>query len=445
MSKTRSKNKSPKRDPSRKKGPTQEQESNSATPKAAADPATAATGKPRFRRRTKIILTLLLCALAWPAYRSVEVYRLRKMAWDAAEARQAGDWKRLEAICSRWGKSDPQTAIPWILAAEAAERQSTMKRAAAYLEQLPPDAPQTPDMLLQLATIYFGPLNEPLKGEATYHRALEIDPLFKEGHRRLIFHYGITLQRIKMAQQARLAIQLGCDLPETYVYLMGTNWLTFSNAYEFNGKWLQSGTNDELFQVAQLVHWAGAAGLTDTSEEVEEVDTTRAKNAQHMQLLRECFEKYPTNPELLAYFLKRETIQGNAEAVAKLLAEVPAEAADDNRFWHFKGWLHATRDELEDAEACYRKALELNPYAWESQFELAGVLRKSQRFDEVETLTALYIEGKALRKTILQLPDVQSVPPQVLVQMHHYAVGCGDTEVAQHLAERMKQLGFGGN
>lgn len=445
MSKTRSKNKSPKRGPSREKAQTREQESNAATPTAAAEAATAMKGKPRFRRRTKIILAVLLCVLGWLAYRSVEVYRLRKMAWDAAAARQAGDWKRLEAICSRWGKSDPQTAIPWILAAEAAERQSTMKRAAAYLEQLPPNAPQTPDMLLQLASIYFGPLNEPLKGEATYHRALKVDPLFKEGHRRLIFHYGITLQRVKMAQQARLAIQLGCDLPETYVYLMGTNWLTFSNAYEFNGKWLQSGTNDELFQVAQLVHWAGASGLENTSADVEEVDSTRAKNAQHRQLLNECFQKYPTNPELLAYFLKQETIQGNAEAVEKLLAEVPAEAADDNRFWHFKGWLHATRDELEDAEVCYRKALELNPYAWESQFELASVLRKSQRFEEVETLTALYMEGKALRKTILQLPDVQSVPPQVLAQMHHYAVGCGDTEVAQHLAERMQQLGFGGN
>jgi hypothetical protein len=81
--------------------------------------------------------------------------------------------------------------------------------------------------------------------------------------------------------------------------------------------------------------------------------------------------------------------------------------------------------------------LALHPYAWRSQFELAAVLRKQQRLPAAERMIALSMEGKRLRETILQLPDVQSVPPQVLQQMRHYAEACGDTAVAERLSQRL--------
>jgi hypothetical protein len=72
---------------------------------------------------------------------------------------------------------------------------------------------------------------------------------------------------------------------------------------------------------------------------------------------------------------------------------------------------------------------------------LAGAYRQQQRFDEVERLVALSMKGKELRKTILQLPDVQSVSPKLLKEMRLYAQECGDDEVAQRLAKRMEQWG----
>jgi tetratricopeptide (TPR) repeat protein len=385
-----------------------------------------------------VIVGVLLLLSAWFAFRSYQVYRLRKFAWDASEARRMGDWRALERITRQWSRADPQEAMPWLLAAEAAEQLGASQRVAEYLEQMPPEDSRTPGVLLELATIYFGPLNQPLAGESTCQRALQLDPQYGEAYRRLIFYYGITLQRTKMVEYAREAIRRGCEFPESYVYLLGANWLTFTNAYELNAKWLRSGSDDETFRVAQVVHSIGASTPTTTLvEEVEEVESNRLKTREHDKRLRTCFAEYPNNPELLVYFLKQNATQGDMTEVQELLARVPASAADDNRVWHYKGWLHQARGELEEAEAAYRKALALHPYAWRSQFELAAVLRKQQRLPAAERMIALSMEGKRLRETILQLPDVQSVPPQVLQQMRHYAEACGDTAVAERLSQRL--------
>lgn len=371
---------------------------------------------------------LVVVLLSPLAYRSWGIYELRKLAWDASEARQAGNWADLETAAVRWGQADTGSAMPWALAAEAAEMRGAPDRAAAHLENMPADDPRTPTVLMELAAIYFGKLNRPLDGVATYRKALEIAPDFAEAHRRLIFYYGITVQRRKMVEQAREALRLGCENPETYVYLIGADWLVFSNAYDLNQKWLQSGADDETFEVAQMIHWSGATGYDDFG-----------RAAEHERLLGEVFEKYPDNPELLAYFLSQRATRGDREGVAELLAKVPSSEGDDNRFWHFKGWLDAANENWADAEVAYREALKRNPYAWQTHLELSSVLRQQQRLDEVEQYVALSMKGKELRKTILQLPDVQSVSPELLRQMQVYADECGDTAVAEQLASRLAQ------
>jgi len=428
----------------KKKPPARSRASASAAGGQAASPASQTSADPParkpYRLRTKLIVGTLLLLSAWFAFRSYHVYRLRKFAWDASEARRTGDWRQLERVTRQWSSADPRSAMPWLLAAEAAEQLGASQRVAEYLEQLPPDDPRTPGVLLELATIYYGPLNRPLAGEAACRRAIQIDPQYGEAYRRLLFYYGITLQRTKMVEAAREAIRRGCEFPESYVYLLGANWLTFTNAYELNEKWLRSGSDEETFRVAQIVHSVGATAPTTTLvEEVEEVDSNRRKTQEHDQRLRACFADYPDNPELLVYFLKQHATQGDVQGVQELLGRVPASAADDNRFWHYRGWLHQARGELAQAEAAYRQALSLHPYAWRTQFELAAVLRKQQRLPEAEQMIALSMEGKGLRETILQLPDVQSVPPEVLEQMRHYAEACGDTAVAERLGLRFAQ------
>lgn len=356
------------------------------------------------------------------------------------ELRQTADWRRLEPLANKWSAWDPKSALPWIMAAEAAKNLEAPARVANYLENLPNDDPRTPELLLELATIYFGKLNMPDSGVRACQRALELKPDHAEAHRRLLFYYGITLQRTRILDQAHEAISLGGDRVETYVYLIGANWLVFSNAYELNDKWLRSGVDTEIYAVAKTLHWRGTATTSSTVQAIDEVDAERAKRAEHTRMVRKLLQRYPDNPELLAYMLEQESLSGNVQEVEELLAQVPASSANDNRFWHYKGWLHATRNELQEAEDCFRKALELHQYAWRSYFELANVLRKLNRFEEVEEFNRLSVTGKRLRETILQLPDVQSVPIDVFREMKDYAEACGDAMTAARMSERLTEL-----
>lgn len=402
-----------------------------------------ASSKRRFSNRTLIILIVLLLPLSYLAYRSLRVYQLRSLAWEAAELRNAGKWRTLEPLAVKWGKADPTIAMPWLFAAECAEKLGSPDRMAQYLEHIPSDDPRAADLLLELATIYFGPLNQPEKGVKACERAIELDPVNREARRRLIFYYGITMQRVKVIEAAREAIRIGADSQETYVYLLGANWLSFSNAYELNGKWLKSGSHDEIFGIAEALHWRGATKNDPSVALLPEADRDRIRKEQQLKLLKNQFEKFPKNPELLAFFLEESSVRGDIEEVERLLAQVPVSAANDSRFWHYKGWYHANLSEWNEAEKCYRKAIELYPYAWRSQFDLADVLRKSGKADQVERWALLALEGKDLQKTILQLPDVQSVPIDVFKRMQKYAEDCGDPSVAGRMLERLRQLGVG--
>lgn len=400
--------------------------------------------KRRFSNRTLIILVILLLPLGYLSLRAVRLYQLRSMAFEASELRNAGKWRTLEPLAVKWGKADPTISIPWLYAAECAENLGSPDRMAQYLEQIPSSDPQAPDLLLELATIYFGPLNQPEKGLKSCLRAIELNPEHREARRRLIFYYGITMQREKVIETTRETIRVGADTQETYVYLIGANWLSFSNAYELNGKWLQSGDNDELYGIAEALHWRGATKNDPSVAQLPEADRERIRREQQVEKLKAYFEKYPKNPELLAFFLEESSVRGDIEEVERLLTLVPASSANDNRFWHYKGWYHANLTEWDEAESCFRKALELHPFAWRSQFELADVLRKKGKLEEVERLSQLSLEGKDLQKTILQLPDVQSVPMDVFKRMQNYAHDCGDSSVEGSMLERIQQFGLGG-
>jgi tetratricopeptide (TPR) repeat protein len=115
------------------------------------------------------------------------------------------------------------------------------------------------------------------------------------------------------------------------------------------------------------------------------------------------------------------------------LAQAPPEALEDNRFWRCKGWLHGAQDEFPEAEAAYRQALKLHPFDLQSQHELASVLRRRQRYDEVAVWQERALVGTKFRQEIFRLPNVQSAPKILLTKLVKYARDCGDAEFADHL------------
>jgi hypothetical protein len=125
--------------------------------------------------------------------------------------------------------------------------------------------------------------------------------------------------------------------------------------------------------------------------------------------------------------------------VSRVWAGAPNPRPAYTGFGRRGGGRPAAHDRLEEAEACYRKALEINRYDWLTRHQLAGVLRRLKRFDEVQTFERVSKEGKDLRRDILQLENVAKVPAEILARMAQHAANCGDLLVADKLSQRIAQ------
>jgi tetratricopeptide (TPR) repeat protein len=173
----------------------------------------------------------------------------------------------------------------------------------------------------------------------------------------------------------------------------------------------------------------------------EDSEGGERKVPEHDRRLRELLDRFPGNLELLAYFLQKATTRGDIDEVTALLGQAPPEAEADNRFWRFKGWVHGQSDQTSEAEAAYRRALEIDAYDFATQHQLAGALRKQGKLDEAADFARLAAVGRSLRKTILEQPDVRAIPPGVLGEMGRYAEECGDRDVAGRISARLRQIG----
>jgi len=398
----------------------------------------------RARRRWPLVAmgaTVAVVAAAGCYYYAIKPAVIRSLSDSCREAMQANDLERLEVSASRWHAWDPGKAAPVIYLAEAANRAKQYERAVEFLDELPDDDPLTPPALVEQSTLLFEEINRPIAGAEALERAVRLQPMEAEARRRLVYFYAFTLQRKKMVEQAYDTIRHACDLPETYVYLMARDWLSFANAYAENTKWLKGAPDEELFLVARAIYRIRSKALDELNE--AELDGPPAPDGTpyHRKVIAEYFQRFPRNLELLAYYLELGVGKGEIEEVARLLAEAPSEAAEDNRFWRCRGWLHVARNELGEGEDCYRKALAINRYDYLTQHQLASVLRRLRRPEQVKELEELSLEGKDLRRQISRLQSVNKIPPGILQKMLAHAKKCGDDLAASHLEKRLEYFG----
>jgi tetratricopeptide (TPR) repeat protein len=401
-----------------------------------------ATPKATKRRWLWITLTLVTLILIGSGYPLLKWYQGEQLEAACRQALRAKNWEQLATLAARYSDWQSQQAAPWMYRAQAAHELGQIAESADYLDRLPDHDRRTPAALLERATLLFGPLNRPLDAEQTCLRALRLNPSLVDAHRRLIYFYAFTLQRQKMVAQIRKAIEYECDLPETYIYLLSQDWLSFGNAYQENTRWMQSDRDSELFLVARAIYRVTTQGLDekpDNDTVVVEDDTEGLP--YHRKVLQGYFEKFPQNLELLVFYLRQASNDGDQEQVSQLLAQAPAAAAQDNRFWRYQGWLHQARGELAEAEESYRTALKLNPYDHISPHQLAAVLRRRQAAkEEIDELERRYQEGSKLRREILALPDVTKAPPTLLTRIAEHAVACGESQTAEQLRRRLELI-----
>ncbi|MBP87242.1 MAG: hypothetical protein CMJ64_11060 [Planctomycetaceae bacterium] len=215
--------------------------------------------------------------------------------------------------------------------------------------------------------------------------------------------------------------------------------MSFANAHDENTRWLEGDPDEEVFLVARAIYRIVSMALDET-EDTSKVPMDEATGIPvHKRQVAEYFEQFPNNIELFAYFLREASTNGDAAEVARLLSTAPPAAAADNRFWRYMGWLHRDNEEWLEAERCYQKALKINPYDYVTQHQLAAVERRLNRPEFVETLGSLARDGQNLRRELLQLPSVTSVPLPMLQRMAIPAAACGDGAIASRLHERTKK------
>lgn len=418
------------------------------SPATASPPGAAGRGRPRpvsaGRRWTPLRVALVgattigLSLLITRGIVGWNEARARSLEVACKRAHEAGRYEEEERLARAWMKAAPGAAAPIFFLAEAQLGLGRSRDAAATFATLPDGDPLTIPGLSDRADILFGELSDPREGARTCERILAQDPANVEAHRRACFFSAITLDRRRLAEQARRAIDAGADLPETFVYLLGASWLTLSNTLAVNSHWLERAPDDETFLVAAARGFVSSSGLEDEVVSAESPETL--VEPEHDRRMRELLERFPGNRELLAYFLQKASTRGDLPRVTDLLSQVPADAEGDNRFWRFKGWVHEQAGEVEEAEAAHRRALEIDPFDFLTRHQLAGVLRKAGRTDEAAEPARLAAEGRNLRKRILQAPDVRAIPPDILAEMASYARDCGAAGIAERLAQRIAQL-----
>jgi len=367
--------------------------------------------------------------------------RAERLGTACRAAHEAGDYVAEERLATAWAGVEPGAAEPLFFLAQAQLGLGKKREAADTLGRLPDGDRLTLTALGDRADLLFGDLQDPREAARTCERILAIDPGNGEAHRRLCFFYAATLQREKLAAQARKAVELGCETPETYVYVVGSDWLTLSNTSAVNGHWLKAAPDDELFLVAAARGFVSNSGLEEDVAGGDGDEEGEKRVPEHDRRLQELLDRFPGNLELLSYFLQKATTRGDIDTVTALLGQAPPEAEADNRFWRFKGWVHAQSDQPAEAEAAYRRALEIDPYDFATQHQLGGALRKGGKLDEAAGFARLAAQGRGLRKSILEQPDVRAIPPPLLGEMGRYAAGCGDRDVAERIAARLGQIG----
>lgn len=371
------------------------------------------------------------------AYRSLRASRLVALRQACLAARNTSDWPRMERLAARWRIDAPLDPDAWICAAQASLEQGRLDEAASLLDRLPDGEPKTVLGLLKRVDLLVGPLRDPIAAIETCERIIAMAPTAAEAHRRLLFLRAVLLDRRNLAADARRAIQCRADLPDTHVYLLASSWITLSDTSEMNGRWLTQHPDEETFLVAKARGDVVTRGLDGPAED-DSVTELPAAESENERRLRALLERFPHNTELLTYFLERATVAGNVKEAVTLLGAAGPNAEADGRFWRFKGWVHAARDEIDLAESSYRRAIALDPFDFASRHLLAAALRKKGDAQEASALSRIADKGRALRRTILQQPNAAATPPDVLRRIADYAADCGENEVARAILDRIE-------
>lgn len=341
------------------------------------------------------------------------------------------DWIALADLSKQWERLEPSNATPILFQAEAAQAQSDFLGTADLLARIPEKNAKRIPAQIERTALLFGPVNRPLEAVAACHGILAQEPRSFAPRQRLIYFYALTLQRAEMLREIEESLEYHSEPLEAYVYLLLADDLTFQDGFDVNNRWLIGNPDQETFLVARTIHmWK------NLSQELSKTNDTKERLNLALQLLTEYLDRYPRNLSVLTFFCDLALLDGDTNRMAELLARVSPDC-NDSRFWRFRGWLLAAKDDYPQAALAYRKSLQLFPLSWITQHELADVLRRQRAFTEVQTFQSRSLLGKALRQELLQISNARVVSNELLARILTYARDSGAQRVAETLQHRL--------
>ncbi|MFN3191733.1 MAG: hypothetical protein ACE361_14575 [Aureliella sp.] len=403
----------------------------------------AETRAKNSKQSSKKLLVVLLLVLGGGLLARFGFQKLEKDRVQAAKdfayfAANQGRWAEAEAACQEWATIRPNEREAWEMASDMAIERGDFKTAEAYLLQLPEDAPA--ESLQKLGYLQMEGLKDPLAAKATCDETIRRYPSDSETHERLLYYYIMSGQRNQIRTEVDRAMANNADSLASYAYLFAAKWLTFTNGYETNQVWLQLYPDNELFQVASVLHLPSYAFTDVLAKEAHPEEEAPKPLAYIAERVRELRQDFPSNIELLAAETRELCRAGEASEVAMRLTSMPDAAKRDNRFWRFNGWYHSTKEDWDAAKAAYRTALQLEPFDWSTRLELAQAIRASEGVAAAEPVQELAMKGQRLMSAIQKCPDIRRLEPVSLYEeLEEYFRACGDPETADQLSECMQR------
>lgn len=387
-------------------------------------------------RLVLFIPVVLLCA--WGGHRIWLKNHLDDAKEQCLLADSQEDWQGVVKWGKTWTELAPKDSEAWLTLADGYAKLNQFEQTAKCLGQIARDDERYLTARAVRGDLLLTELHRAHEAEQNWREMLDVAPHATLAHQRLIYLYSMTLQRSKMVAQIREAILQKCEPRESYFYLMARSALNFSDGVLRVNEWLSEESESESLNAAYAVYRAkapkGSALRLFGVEEVAGGDLSPIVTA---------LQRFPNNPELLAYKIEGQIIEGSVGEVAEALSQWTSDTDSSPRYWRFRGWLLDAQGHLNEAITCYERSLNLDPFDWRSRHELAGLQRISGESYDSKRNAEIAALGKSVQQRFFELPNAKLADQQLMLDLLKFIIACGDKEVSDALASRMSNFKSG--
>ncbi|MDG2391160.1 MAG: hypothetical protein P8M30_17770 [Planctomycetaceae bacterium] len=384
------------------------------------------------KKRLYILLSGVFLLAAFCGGRALLHWRAdqieQKFFTAAVEAREAEDWELLREISERWVSHNTDSGTGWLALADSCQSLGDLECAQSALGKIAPTDPHYLEARALRGDLLYLDLKRPSEAESNWREMLEIDSASAEAYQGLISFYALSVQRHKMMETIRDAIAKQCEPPESYVYLILSDRLSFGTGKFRIDEWLEKEPDNQILEVAHAYY---VARHNDSStQSVQETNSLYQGNWSKIEAL---ISRYPENLNVLAFQIESALIDGKTSVAIDLLNQLPNEAAEDFRFWRFRARSLLESGAADQAINAARTSLQMNPYDWRSRVILAEAFRILQQPENARLEAELGAKGKALEKTLLSLQNPLDFWEMDLRGVYEYVQIVGDLPIVEAL------------